>query len=209
MLHGQLGVGRVIARPFIGKPGQWQRTSGRVDFSLTPTGTTLLDVVKAAGMQSLAVGKIEDIFNHRGMTDSNHAAGNPACIEATLSYMKRDFNGLIFTNLVDTDMLYGHRRDVQGFSNALEYFDRKLPEIKALMGENDLLIITADHGCDPTYKGTDHTREHIPLLVWHPQMNKAIDLGTRDTYADIAATCAEWLGLPDRFGAVSFANIIK
>lgn len=204
MLQGELGVGRVIARPFVGKPGSFVRTSGRRDFSLPPCGETLLDVVSKAGMESLGVGKIEDIFNFKGLTGSNHASGNPACIEAQIDYMKKDFNGLCFTNLVDTDSLYGHRNDVQGFAAALEYFDQKLPEIQSLMGEGDLLIITADHGCDPTYPGTDHTREHIPLMVWHKGMNKLVDLGTRTTYADIAATAAQWLGLPERFNATSF-----
>ena len=209
MLQGNLGVGRVIARPFVGTPGHYTRTSGRRDFSLPPIGETILDKVKNAGMESLAVGKIEDIFEHQGITESNHAAGNPACIEAWMEFMKRDFNGICFTNLVDTDMIYGHRRDPKGFGDALMYIDGKLPEIQALMGPQDLLILTADHGCDPTFRGTDHTREHIPLLVWSPCMKEACDLGTRRTYADIAATCAEWLGLPDRFGAVSFAKELK
>lgn len=209
MLQGDLGVGRVIARPFVGQPGSFVRTSGRRDFSLPPCGETLLDVVSKAGMQSLGVGKIEDIFNFKGLTGSNHASGNPACIEAQIEYMKQPFQGLCFTNLVDTDSLYGHRNDVKGFAAALEYFDSKLPEIQGLMGQEDLLIITADHGCDPTYPGTDHTREHIPLLVWHPGMKQLTDLGTRTTYADIAATAAEWLGLPERFDAVSFCNQLK
>lgn len=150
--------------------------------------------MKDAGMESYGVGKIEDIFALRGLTGSNHAAGNPACIEAWLDYMRKPFNGLCFTNLVDTDMLYGHRRDPQGFADALAYFDSKLPEIIDLLGDEDLLVITADHGCDPTFKGTDHTREHIPLLVYHKGMKGLTDLGVRKTYADIGATCAEWLG---------------
>ncbi len=206
MLQGELGVGRVIARPYVGEKGSFTRTAGRRDFSLPPIGRTLLDAVKEAGMESLGVGKIEDIFEHQGLTGSNHAAGNPACIDAWMEYMRRDFDGLCFTNLVDTDMLWGHRRDPQGFAEALEYIDGKLPEIMALMGEEDLLIFTADHGCDPTFRGTDHTREYIPLLCWHRGMTKAVDLGTRSTYADIAATCAEWLGLEDRWGAVPFAR---
>lgn len=209
MLQGELGVGRVIARPFVGEPGHFTRTPRRRDFSLPPIGETLLDKVKAAGMASLGVGKIEDIFDHRGLTGSNHAAGNPACIEAWLDYMRQDFTGLCFTNLVDYDMAYGHRNDPEGFAAALEYFDQKLPEIQSLMENEDLLIITADHGCDPTFPGTDHTREHIPLLVWHRGITKAVDLGTRTTYADIAATCAQWLGLPDRFDATSFADALK
>ncbi len=206
MLQGPvLGVGRVIARPYLGEAGHFTRTAGRRDFSLPPIGRTILDAVKEAGMESLGVGKIEDIFDHVGLTGSNHAAGNPACIEAWLDYMRRDFDGLCFTNLVDTDMLWGHRRDPKGFADALIYIDQKLPEIQSLMGEDDLLILTADHGCDPTFHGTDHTREHIPLLAWHKKMTRLVPLGTRPTYADIAATCAEWLGLPDRFGATSFA----
>ena len=206
MLQGPLGVGRVIARPYIGEEGHFTRTAGRRDFSLPPIGRTLLDAVKEAGMESLGVGKIEDIFDHVGLTGSNHAAGNPACIEAWKDYMRRDFDGLCFTNLVDTDMLWGHRRDPKGFGEALEYIDASLPEIQSLMGPDDLLIFTADHGCDPTYTGTDHTRERVPLICWHPKMNKFVNLGIRGTYADIAATCAEWLGLPDRFGATSFAK---
>ncbi len=209
MLQGDLGVGRVIARPFVGEPGHFTRTPGRRDFSMPPAGRTVLDAVKDAGLVSLGVGKIEDIFDHKGLTGSNHAAGNPACIEAWLDYMRGDWSGICFTNLVDTDMLYGHRRDVQGFADALAYIDSRLPEVKALMGEEDLLIITADHGCDPVHHGTDHTREHIPLLVWHRGMTGCVDLGVRDTYADIAATCAEWLGLPERFGAESFAAQLK
>ena len=209
LLQGDLGVGRVIARPFVGAPGSFVRTAGRRDFSMPPTGRTLLDAVSEAGMESLGVGKIEDIFDHHGLTGSNHASGNPACIKAWIDYMRRDFDGLCFTNLVDTDMLYGHRRDVKGFADALVYIDGKLPEIRSLMGPDDLLIITADHGCDPTFRGTDHTREHIPLMVWTPRMTGAVDLGTRATYADIAATCAEWLGLPERFGGMSFADALK
>ena len=206
MLQGPLGVGRVIARPYIGEAGHFTRTAGRRDFSLPPIGRTLLDAVKEAGMESFGVGKIEDIFDHVGLTGSNHAAGNPACIEAWKDYMRKDFDGLCFTNLVDTDMLWGHRRDPKGFAEALEFIDAALPEIQALMGPDDLLIFTADHGCDPTYRGTDHTRERVPLICWHPGMTKLVDLGIRATYADIAATCAEWLGLPDRFNATSFAK---
>ena len=210
MLQGDLCVGRVIARPFVGeKAGAFTRTSGRRDFAVPPFGRTLLDAVEEAGMESLGVGKIEDIFDRRGLTGSNHASGNPACIEAWMDYMRKPFTGLCFTNLVDTDMQYGHRNDAPGFAGALECFDQKLPEIQALMGEEDLLIVTADHGCDPTFPGTDHTREYIPLMVWHKKMRRLVNLGTRATYADIAATCAEWLGLPDRFGATSFAKELK
>ena len=206
MLQGELGVGRVIARPYIGEEGHFTRTSGRRDFSLPPIGPTLLDKVKESGMESLGVGKIEDIFDHRGLTGSNHAAGNTACLQAWKQYMDQEFDGLGFTNLVDTDMLWGHRRDPQGFANALIEIDNAIPEIQEKMGPHDLLIFTADHGCDPTFHGTDHTREHIPLLCWHKGMKQAVNLGTRKTYADIAATCSEWLGLPDRFDAESFVH---
>ncbi|MBQ8555929.1 MAG: phosphopentomutase [Clostridia bacterium] len=210
MLTGDLCVGRVIARPFVGTgKGAFTRTSGRRDFAVPPFGETLLDVVQAAGMESLGVGKIEDIFDQRGLTGSNHASGNPACIDAWMAYMRKSFTGLCFTNLVDTDSLYGHRNDAPGFARALEYFDQKLPEIQSLMTDEDLLIITADHGCDPCFPGTDHTREHIPLMVWHKGMKKLVDLGVRTTYADVAATCAEWLGLPERFGAASFADQLR
>ncbi len=207
MLVDDLCVGRVIARPFIGTgKGNFKRTSGRRDFAVPPFSRTLLDACKDAGMASLGVGKIEDIFAEQGLTGSNHASGNPACIDAWMDYMRQPFDGFCFTNLVDTDMQYGHRNDPEGFARALEYFDAKLPEIQALMGADDLLIITADHGCDPCFPGTDHTREYIPLMVWHKGMNKLVDLGTRKTYADVAATCAEWLGLEERFGATSFAG---
>ena len=208
ILTGIHAVGRVIARPFAGEPGNFVRTPRRRDFSLDPIEETLLDAVKAAGMQVLGVGKIEDIFNHRGLTQSNHAAGNPACIEAMLDYMREDFTGLLFTNLVDTDMVYGHRNDPAGYAQALSYFDSRLPEVFSLMGPEDLLIITADHGVDPTFPGTDHTREHVPILCWHKGMRKLTDLGVRDTYADIAATIAEYLHLPQRFSAESFLNDI-
>ncbi len=207
MLTGDLCVGRVIARPFIGTgKGAFKRTAGRRDFAVPPFSRTLLDACKEAGMTSLGVGKIEDIFAEQGLTGSNHASGNPACIDAWMDYMKQPFEGICFTNLVDTDMQYGHRNDPEGFAGALEYFDQKLPEIQTLMTDEDLLIITADHGCDPCFPGTDHTREHIPLMVWHKRMTGLVDLGLRATYADVAATCAEWLGLPDRFGAASFAD---
>lgn len=208
-LQGKHGVGRVIARPFIGTgKGHFQRTGGRRDFSLTPIAPTVLDVLKEAGYETLGVGKIEDIFAHQGLTGSNHAAGNPACIDAALEYMDKDFDGVLFVNLVDTDSIYGHRRDVEGYGKALEYFDEKLPEIQKKMGDDDLLIITADHGCDPTYKGTDHTREYAPLLIWKKNLQGQHPIGTRETFADTAATICEYFGLPERFGAKSYLKEI-
>ena len=135
--------------------------------------------------------------------------GNPACIEATLDYLKQGFNGLLFVNLVDFDMAYGHRNDPQGYADALAYFDQKLPEIQSYLTPEDLLIITADHGCDPTFPGTDHTREYVPILCWYPGMEKLVDLGTRKTYADMAATIADFLDVKERFGAESFLKDIR
>lgn len=210
ILQGEHAVARVIARPFIGEgKGRFVRTAGRRDFSLEPLGKTMLDVLKENGRDVLGVGKIEDIFALRGLTGSNHAAGNPNCMDATLDYMARDFDGLLFVNLVDFDMQYGHRRDVQGYGNALMAFDSWLPELKKRMGEDDLLIVTADHGCDPVHHGTDHTREYIPILCWQRGMKKAVSIGTRETYADIAATVCDSFGLKERFGAVSFLPAIQ
>ncbi len=209
-LVGEHGVGRVIARPFVGdKVGAFTRTPRRRDFSLEPPQDTVLDVLKAAGKAVKGVGKIEDIFAEKGLTESNHAAGNPACIDAAVEFMREDFEGLCYVNLVDFDSVYGHRRDTQGYADALEYFDQRLPELTGLMNDDDLLIITADHGCDPTYKGTDHTREYVPILCWSRSLNRPVDLGTRDTYADMAATIADYFGLSERFGAVSFWPQLK
>lgn len=206
ILKGEHNVGRVIARPFEGEVGHFTRTANRRDFSVDPTGRTMLDAVKGAGMDTLAVGKIEDIFNHRGITQSNHAAGNPACIDAAIEYLKKDrWRGLMFVNLVDTDMLYGHRRDVPGFAKSLEEFDRKLPEIMRLLGEDGLLMITADHGCDPAYTAhTDHTRERVPLLVWGLGIEEGVNLGERATFADVSATALEALGVREKLDGTSF-----
>ena len=195
MLVGELEVGRVIARPFIGeKAGAFTRTGGRRDYSAVPP-TTMLDLLERAGKTVYAVGKIEDIFCLRGITKSNHAAGNAKCMEAAFEAMKEDFDGLLFVNLVDFDMVYGHRRDVKGYAAALEAFDREIPKIKSMMGEEDILLITADHGCDPCHTGTDHTREHVPLLIWGEKLKGGVNLGVRDTYADIAATVLDFFGV--------------
>ena len=195
MLVGELEVGRVIARPFVGeKAGAFKRTGGRRDYSAVPP-TTMLDLLSGAGKTVYAVGKIEDIFCLRGITRSNHAAGNPACMDAMYNAMQEDFDGLLFVNLVDFDMVYGHRRDVKGYAAALEAFDREIPRIKAMMGEDDILLITADHGCDPCHTGTDHTREHVPLLIWGQKVKGGVNLGVRETYADIAATVLDYFGV--------------
>lgn len=210
VLTGDYAVGRVIARPFVGeRAGAFTRTAHRKDFSVEPISRTILDALSEAGYFTMGVGKIEDIFNMRGLTESIHAAGNPACMDVWLDTMKRDFTGLVFVNLVDTDMIYGHRRDVHGYAAALEAFDVKLGHAMAQARAGDLILITADHGCDPTFKGTDHTREYIPILAWSPEMKGFTQLGTRATYADIAATIAEGFGLPERFGAQSFAALLE
>lgn len=209
MLTGPLRVGRVIARPFAGKRnGAYARTPERRDFSLTPIGETILDVLKAKGLDTIGVGKIEDIFAHRGLTDSDHAEGNAECMASMINFLKTDFDGLLFVNLVDFDMHHGHRRDVEHYAQALETFDRQLPDVLALLGKDDLLLISADHGCDPTFRGTDHTREYVPLLAYGRWMNKVIDLGTRATFADVAATVADYFGAPERFDATTFLDQI-
>lgn len=194
ILQGKHGVGRVIARPFVGDAQTgFTRTANRHDFSLEPPGKTLLDAVKAAGLDSIAVGKIYDIFAHRGVTEQVYTQGNTDGLAQTLTYADRDFHGLCFVNLVDFDMLYGHRRDVDGYARALTEFDAWLPGFVKKLGPEDLLLITADHGCDPAYAATtDHTREYVPLVVLGPKV-KPRNLGTRTSFADIAATVAELL----------------
>ncbi|MBQ2518328.1 MAG: phosphopentomutase [Clostridia bacterium] len=192
MLVGDNLVGRVIARPFVGKDGVYTRTENRRDYALEPMGKTILDGLCERGMDVVGIGKIEDIFAHRGITTVDHTKNNPDGIEATIRFLKEGRGDFIFTNLVDTDMLYGHRNDAEGYAKALEYFDAKLPEIRRSMTRGDLLIITADHGCDPCFPGTDHTREYIPVLaaIGH---GKPADLGTRSSFADIGATVYEYL----------------
>ncbi|MDD3214860.1 MAG: phosphopentomutase [Eubacteriales bacterium] len=210
ILQGDYAVGRVIARPFVGThKGGFTRTPRREDFSLEPTGRTVLDAMREAGIYTKGIGKIGDIFCQRGLAESVHTAGNPACIDEWLKTMEKDFTGLVFVNLVDFDMIYGHRRDAKGYAAALAAFDEKLGEAMKLARPDDLILIDADHGCDPTFTGTDHTREYIPIVAWTPEMKGLTDLGTRKTYADIAATIAELFGLPDRFGAESFAAELK
>ncbi len=187
-------VARVIARPYIGKKsGEFTRTSNRHDYSVKPPKKTILDKISEAGLDTIAIGKTSDIFSGQGVTDSRGTnKDNKDGIIKTINALKEDTKGLIFTNLVDFDMLYGHRRNVEGYKNALEEFDNYLPEIIDNLKDEEILIITADHGCDPTYKGTDHTREYIPVLVYGKGV-KGVDLGTRSTFADIASTLEELL----------------
>lgn len=209
ILTGEHGVARVIARPFVGeKNGDFTRTKNRKDFSLEPTGVTILDLAKEKGLEVVAVGKIEDIFEHRGMTRTDHTTNNEDGIEKTIQYTKEPFAGILFTNLVDTDMIYGHRNDVEGYASALEYFDGKLPEIMAGMQEEDILFITADHGCDPTTPSTDHSREYVPLLVYGKHIRGGVDLGIRKTFADLGQTVSDYLELGADFGAESFLQDI-
>ena len=208
ILTGEYGVGRVIARPFTGEKGNYTRTKNRKDFSLPPTAPTMLDLAKEAGYTVAAIGKIEDIFENQGITVSDHTTNNPDGIEKTIEYLKKDFSGILFTNLVDCDMIYGHRNDVAGYMGALEYFDGKLPEILSALKEEDILFITADHGCDPTTPSTDHSREYVPLLVYGRGVKEDINLGVRKTFADLGKTVCEYLGISDSFEAESFLNEI-
>ncbi len=196
ILQGEHGVGRVIARPFVGPAGgMFTRTPRRHDFSLEPPGVTMLDQLSQAGKSVIAVGKIQDIFAGKGITEHVYTGGNEEGISRTLEYLDRDFEGLCFVNLVDYDMLYGHRRDVEGYARALSDFDEKLPEIMEKMGSEDLLMITADHGCDPAYtRTTDHTREYTPFLLYGRNVIPG-NMGTRDTFADIGATVLQYFGI--------------
>ena len=205
-LTGEHGVGRVIARPFAGESGHYFRTAGRHDYSLEPPSVTMLDQLREAGKTVIAVGKIRDIFAGRGIEEAVATSGNAEGIQRTLDYMEKDFEGLCFVNLVDFDMLYGHRRDVDGYAAALSYFDEKLPEMLDRLGPEDVLMITADHGCDPSYeKSTDHTREYTPFLMAGPGVTAA-NLGTRDTFADIGATVLDLFGIAPAFSGKSMGR---
>ena len=208
ILQGEHGVGRVIARPFLGSSGQFYRTANRHDFSLPPPRQTLPGAVQAAGQCSIGIGKIHDIFAGRGLTEYVYTQGNADGMAQTLAYAKRDFTGLCFVNLVDFDMLYGHRRDIPGYAAALSAFDRWLGALLPLLGQEDVLLLTADHGCDPGYTAsTDHTREYVPLLAYGKGIRPR-NLGTRGSFADVAATAAALLGLPFRGDGESFAKEI-
>ena len=205
-LVGEHGVGRVIARPFIGSSGNYTRTANRHDFSLEPPQKTMLDAFKDAGLDSIAVGKIYDIFAGQGTTEHVYTKGNTDGMAKTLAYADKDFTGLCFINLVDFDMLYGHRRNIDGYAAALTEFDGWLAAFMKKMGPDDLVMITADHGCDPAYLATtDHTREYIPLLILGEQV-KPVSLGVRSRFADIAATICDLFGLPLNTQGVSFKS---
>ncbi|MBR4287954.1 MAG: phosphopentomutase [Clostridia bacterium] len=203
ILQGKHGVGRVIARPFVGEPGSFTRTANRHDFSLEPPEKTLLDAAKEEGFDVISIGKIVDIFASRGITEAVRTKGNADGIAQLSEMMDREFQGICFLNLVDFDSLYGHRNDTDGYATALGEFDRALPLLLEKIRETDLLIITADHGCDPGTASTDHSREYVPLLVYKKgKEGKA--LGTRESFTDIAQSCAEFLGLSHNFHGKSF-----
>lgn len=208
MASGDHAVGRVIARPFIGTTGHFTRTEHRRDFSLEPPGRTLLDAMKDAGKDVIGIGKIEDLFAGRGLTARDHTETNRDGMQATLNWLARDFSGLLFVNLVEFDMLWGHRRDSQGYASALRDVDRWFAQVQQAMQPGDAIFFTADHGVDPTYQGTDHTREHVPLLAYGEPVHAGVNLGTRPTYADLGQTLAEAFHLSSLTAGTSFARSI-
>ena len=201
-------IGRIIARPYLGTPGNFKRTSNRHDYALSPFGKTVLDSLKENGKDVIAIGKINDIFNGAGVTDSIRTKSNMDGVDQLLTVMKQEFTGISFLNLVDFDALFGHRRDVPGYAQAIEEFDARLPEILANLKEDDLLLITADHGNDPSFPGTDHTREYVPLLAYSPSMKKHGNL-KQGYYADISATIAENFAVPATENGTSFLAELK
>lgn len=208
LLQGEHGVGRIIARPFAGEY-PFKRTPRRHDYSLPPPSVTVPDIMKEAGLDVISVGKIYDIFAGQGFTESYPTANNQDGMDKTMGIANRDFEGLCFVNLVDFDMVYGHRNDVQGYARALTEFDARLGELLSLLREDDLLIITADHGCDPSTPSTDHSREYTPMLAYGKKIKKGVNLGVRDSFADIGSTVLEWHGLPsDKVYGKSFLKEI-
>lgn len=202
-------VGRIIARPYLGTEGNFVRTSNRHDYALNPHGKTALDMLKEAGKDVIAIGKINDIFNGQGITEFVYTKSNMDGVDKLVTVLKQDFEGLSFTNLVDFDASYGHRRDVEGYAKALAEFDARIPEIIENMHDDDLLIITADHGNDPTYKGTDHTREYVPLLIYSKQLKNYDSLPIRKTFADLGATIADNFSIEMPQHGQSFLNDLQ
>lgn len=208
ILQGEHGVGRVIARPFTGTPGNFVRTPRRHDFSLVPPRDTMLDLLQRHGFRTISVGKINDIFAGKGIDESHPTKGNGDGMKKTMEIAGTEFEGLCFTNLVDFDMLYGHRNDIDGYAAAATEFDRWLPGFMEQMRSGDILMITADHGCDPGYPGTDHTREYIPFLVYGKDIREGVNLGTRRTFSDIAATILDLFGIAQGTSGKSFKDQI-
>ncbi|WP_040951273.1 phosphopentomutase [Gorillibacterium massiliense] len=208
-LKAEFSVGRVIARPYIGQPGAFKRTPNRHDYAVKPPEPTVMNHLKNAGLDVIAVGKINDIYTGEGVTEAHPTKSNEDGVEKTIAGLKRDFQGLLFTNLVDFDSLYGHRRDPEGYGAALMAFDAALPEIMKEISEEDLLILTADHGNDPIHAGTDHTREYVPLLVYSPAFKGTESLGIRKTFADLGATIADNFGVTAPANGDSFLSELK
>ncbi|NLC65772.1 MAG: phosphopentomutase [Clostridium sp.] len=210
MLVGDIQVGRVIARPFVGEPGNFERTGNRKDYSLDPFNKTILDYIKEDGQNAMGVGKIVDVFNGIGITHTIHTDNNNDGVDKTIQFMKKDLPGLIWTNLVDFDMKYGHRNDYKGYYEALRDFDKRLPEIINELKDDDILIITADHGCDPTTPSTDHSREYIPILVYGKNIKPGVDIGVRESFSDIGKTVLDYLDIENKLYGKSFLKeIIK
>jgi phosphopentomutase len=209
ILRGQHEVSRVIARPFVGSPGRFERTANRHDYSVSPPEPTLLDILKESGLMVYAVGKIKDIFNGQGITDAVHTQDNMDGVDKTIAAMGQHHQrGLIFTNLVDFDAKFGHRNNPEGYANALVEFDRRMPEIMDALAEDDVLVITADHGNDPTTPSTDHSREYVPILITGKPVRHQVHIGVRETFADLAATIADILGVKPPPQGVSFKPMI-
>ena len=207
VMKGKHNVGRVIARPFAGKVGEFYRTDDRKDYSLLPPKRSMLEDFKENGYDAIGVGKISDVFCGVGITEDHHTKNNKAAIEKTLELSNRNFNGLAFINLVDTDMLFGHRNDVQGYANALKEIDEFLPKLMQNLNEDDVLIVTADHGCDPTTQSTDHSREFVPLLIYGKQLKQGVNLHTLNGFNNIAISLLDYYGI--KISKKSLFNIIK
>jgi phosphopentomutase len=208
LLDGPHRVSRVIARPFVGHPGGFVRTANRRDFSIEPPSDTLLDYAVAKGLEVIAIGKIDDIFQGRGITKAVHTGSNRDGIERTLEFIRGNNKGIIFTNLVDFDMKFGHRNNVEGYATALQQADRGIEVILGSLGEQDIIIITADHGCDPTTESTDHSREYVPILVYGKRIKRGVNLGIRDSFCDIGATVADILCINGLKCGMSFKGLI-
>lgn len=208
ILCGEHGVGRVIARPFIGEAPNFQRTANRHDFSLLPPRDTMLDAILGAGYDTYGIGKIYDIFAGKGIAHTQRIQNNVDGMEKTLEMQEKEFKGLCFVNLVDFDMMYGHRNDIEGYANAATVFDRQLKTFLERMRPEDILMITADHGCDPGFRGTDHSREHTPLLICGEDIKENVNLGTRETFADIAATVLDLLHVENNTDGTSMKELI-
>ncbi len=208
ILCGEHGVGRVIARPFIGEAPNFQRTANRHDFSLLPPRDTMLDAILEAGYDTYGIGKIYDIFAGKGIAHTQRIQNNVDGMEKTLEMQEKDFKGLCFVNLVDFDMMYGHRNDIEGYANAATVFDRQLKTFLERMRPEDILMITADHGCDPGFRGTDHSREHTPLLICGEDIKENVNFGTRETFADIAATVLDLLHVENNTDGTSMKELI-